>query len=519
MASGVLLGLLSGLGNLGEQRAQAREYASDEIVRRLAQQQQIEEQQIQTQRAKGQITEDKLRSDVLQQQLTAGRQKKMVGNPYVAGGKQYARYLDPITGQESIEELQGPIPETQEEAEYRGLVANFGPEVAQKMMQNQYQGRAGPQNYTVQPDANSFTGWSKVYYAPFDPSQPNAPAQELGREPTTPQAGWIPRRTDTTQTDPAGFQTHTSSIRQPVLPGAMAPAGAGTRFQAPTAPPLLQTPQVSPQRPAAPPSGAAGGPQPTPAAAAPSPTPANAGPYNGLDSTGHIFIPPNTSEGAKSIIGAANDLIDGTSREKLSIPMKWRESAANLAKQYGWKGQGSLTPAQQMQVKQVDASLRQLYDPQMLKVFDDPFWRRAMRLLPIDPTTEGGFTAFGQGELRDRIPQQYRVFLNELVRLRGVITGIRGFTGANNSNATADRMLAELPNFTNTSNSADAASKLAQLSREVAIIKRLGYFLSDDEAGSLTGPGSSTQKPAPAEAPPATPPPGAKVRDFSQLGP
>ena len=130
--------------------------------------------------------------------------------------------------------------------------------------------------------------------------------------------------------------------------------------------------------------------------------------------------------------------------------------------------------------------------------------------MPLDPSTEGGVKGFASWLQRKAIPQEYRDYMNALTRLRGVITGIRGFTGANNSDTTSKRLLAELPNFNNTGDSTDAALKLQLLRQELTIIKRLGYFLPDSEAPTGDAGASSGA---------ATPPPGAVVRDFTQIGP
>jgi hypothetical protein len=183
------------------------------------------------------------------------------------------------------------------------------------------------------------------------------------------------------------------------------------------------------------------------------------------------------------IMQAANALIDQGDANKINPRLRYL--AINLARKYGWKGQGSLTPAQQMQLEQVDSSLKGLYNLQTLKLFDDPVKSTLMAYFPIDPKAEGGLEAVLQKMARRGVPEPYRDYLAKLIRLRGVMTAIRGFTGANNSNATADRMLAELPNFNNTNDSHEAALKLQQLMAEVSIIKRMGFYLDDAQANSI----------------------------------
>jgi hypothetical protein len=203
----------------------------------------------------------------------------------------------------------------------------------------------------------------------------------------------------------------------------------------------------------------------------------NIGPYKGLDETGHIPARPGLNP---QLVAAANRLFDDSDVAKLGVRGADLQAVTALASKYGWR-QGSLTPAQQMQIHQVDNSLKALSDPKMLKLFDSTTGRLLMSTVSLDPTGEGGFAGLEAAAKRGVMSQQQTEYMNALTRLRGVIGGIRGFTGANNSNATADRLLAELPNFTNTKNSADAKDKLDKLRQEVEIIKRLGYFLPDGD--------------------------------------
>jgi hypothetical protein len=176
----------------------------------------------------------------------------------------------------------------------------------------------------------------------------------------------------------------------------------------------------------------------------------------------------------------ANNLIQGGDLNK--IPVKARALAESVARKYGWRGQGALTPAQQMQIHQVDSQLKTLAQDKYLKLFDSTPTRLWLAMLPLDPTDEGGISAVKDAAMRGAISQDAADFYDDLTRLRGVLGGIRSFTGANNTNATAARLLAELPKFTNTKNSRDARYKLSRLQQEVDIIKRLGYFVPDDQA-------------------------------------
>jgi hypothetical protein len=145
-----------------------------------------------------------------------------------------------------------------------------------------------------------------------------------------------------------------------------------------------------------------------------------------------------------------------------------------------------------------------------------------MSTVPTKQSEEGGMAGLTEAVQRHLMTTRQTEYMNALTRLKGMITGIRSFTGANNSNATADRLEAELPTFQNTQSTADALNKLYRLRQEVAIIKRLGYFLPDADADRLL-PRKQTATPtqaAPAQAAPAqAPPPGAVIRDYTQVGP
>jgi hypothetical protein len=109
MAANVLMGILSGLGNFGEQKAEGAQIAREEETRQ------------QTEKAKA--AEDAIRRQMLTQSLRTSAQPKMIGQPYVGpGGKTYARFQN-ADGLISDQALPGPASETPQESLYRGLIA------------------------------------------------------------------------------------------------------------------------------------------------------------------------------------------------------------------------------------------------------------------------------------------------------------------------------------------------------------------------------------------------------------
>ena len=477
-AAAALFGALGGLGDFGEQRAEGSQAARDEIQKRLVEQEQRQAFQQQQREAQQRQRE-------LQQRYQLEQQPIPIDKPFVAGGKTFQRYQNPLNGAVSLQELPGPLAETPEEQQGRGLKAlGFSDEQIRDMMEKSLVKMPGGTRVGYAPDpANPGMEIATVYgYGPDGQPQP------LYSYPTL-QPSMMPRVTSGTKYDAAtGLNLPFSSTSQRVMPGQ-----AGLRFPAPSVPFMptpgaaprtapgpairaLTAPQV-PAAAAAPPAGIT----PQAAAAPPSPVPGalTVGPYRALDSTGNIPATASTPQ----IVAAANRLINEGDVSKL--PPRIQGLASDLARKYGWKGQGSLTPAQQMQLEQVDNSLKSLYNLPALKLFDDPVKSTLMAYFPIDPKAEGGLDAVVQKMARRGVPQPYLDYTDKLIRLRGVITAIRSFTGANNSNATADRMLAELPNFNNTNNSHEAALKLQQLMAEVSIIKRMGFFLDDSRANQI----------------------------------
>jgi hypothetical protein len=466
MAAGIF-GALGAIGDTGNQVAEGRQIAHEEVVRRLAEQQARETATLNQQRIRQQIEQGG-------QNMQIARQPIAVGTPYVAGGKTYQRMQNPLDGTFSVKELPGGAPETKIENTFRGLKAlGFSDDEARSTSIKLATGKTAEKREVIA-DANSITGWSAVYK--------DANGDEIWRQPgVIPPRQGAPQETVRDTTDPVtGLVTHSKTIRKPLFTPPAAPGSSGGTVALPAAagtPGGPAAPQgVGIPRAVATPAG-----QAKPAAAPASQGTIAVGPYKGIQLTqdGRAIIPPRPGI-TDSVRQAAQDILDG--RDTTKIPTKVRFLGESVARAYGWKGQGSLTPAQQMQVEQVDNALSVISDPKYMKLFDSTGTRLRMSMLPLDPSTEGGMKSLVDAVNRGTLSPDAAQFVDDLTRLRGVITGIRSFTGANNSNATADRLLAELPNFSNTTNSKDAAYKIGRLRTELSIIKRLGYFLPDQAA-------------------------------------
>lgn len=464
MAAG-LFGALGAIGDTGNQVAEGRQIAHEEIVRRLAEQQAQQAATLNQQRIKQQIEQGN-------QNMQIARQPLAVGTAYVSGGKTYQRTQDPLTGAFSVKELPGGLPETPEQEMFRGLmnIPGMTEESASSAVVKKLTGKT-TQKREVVPDANSPTGFSAIYLDSSD-------GAELWRTAVLPPRQAGETATTRTSTDQYGNKTTSVTDRRPVFPGfpgaggGVPMTGATGRYGAP--PPALGAVRGAVGLPPAP--GAQGGqpaPQGTPKAASiPAPKGGTtAGPYKGLDAQGNI---PENAPVNPQVREFANNLMQGGDANK--IPVKARALAESVARKYGWRGQGALTPQQQMQIEQVDSQLSTMDQDKYMKLFDSTKTRLHLAMLPLDPSTEGGLSAMKDSQLRSTLSEDEFAYLDDLTRLRGVITGIRGFAGGNSSNATADRLLAELPNFSNTTNAKDARYKISRLRGELAIIKRLGFL-------------------------------------------
>jgi hypothetical protein len=198
MAAAAIFGTLAGLGELGEQQGEARQIANQELIERLAAEQQKQAFQTQQQEAT-------MRRQLQAQQLQAGKQLVPVGPVRTApGGQQYQRYQNPLTGELTVQQLTGPGDETPEEAAYRGLTAiGISPEDARARVEQMYAKTPGGTRVGYQPDPNnpgmsiatvySYDGTPQYQYSTVAPasSQPTYST-------TTGQDMWGNDRTSTT---------------------------------------------------------------------------------------------------------------------------------------------------------------------------------------------------------------------------------------------------------------------------------------------------------------------------------
>src|SRR5215831_311751 len=340
-------------------------------------------------------------------------------------------------------------------------------------------------------DANSKTGWSFVSYDPIS-------GAEYSRQLyAPPQRGLIESETDTT--DPVTGLT-TVSHRKPILGGQVG-AGGGVQKGAPgkataptpvgpatspSPPAVLTSSGLSPaparagaRRSSAGPLAAQKPPQTPPRSAAaagvPSAALAPALAARGLDAQGHIpplkGVPP-------AVVETANELLDDKDMDKIKYA-KLIPVAAALARKYGWE-QGKFTPKEQVMLRETSTFLQRAMTDGSMAVLDEGTVSR-LKLMQLiqNPDKEGMLgrgaqTIFAQG----MTPSQVK-FVQTYNQLVGTISGLSQLVRSGRATeATIERLKAELPNPITTKNSADAMQRLQRLMDEINVAMRKGSFIS-----------------------------------------
>lgn len=270
--------------------------------------------------------------------------------------------------------------------------------------------------------------------------------QELppGTEPY--QRGLIGTESDSTTVDPFGNVSHTTTLRKPTYDaGTGAPTGKGG-----TAKPKGSTS--------------------SPAATADSLA-------RGLDAQGHI---PATA-GNPQVVEAANQLLDGTDKDKL--PTKVRELASALARRYGWE-QGRFTPKEQVLLREATTFLRQAQNDKALAALDGDFTDRLALMQLVRSPDKDGFIGRGlTAATAMNVSPKNAAFVRMYNQLVGTISGLSQLVRSGRATeASIERLKLELPNPATTRNSADARARIQRLLNEVSTAMRKGSFTGDDSA-------------------------------------
>jgi hypothetical protein len=323
---------------------------------------------------------------------------------------------------------------------------------------------------TIVPDAQSPTGYSKIAY------DPNTGTEKSRQTNVVPPRGFIP--THSVTTDQFGNKMVTDRTPQlpgtgnvPAAPQAQAPAAQPPAQGAPPAQPKPFEPKLLTRRPQAPQRPA----QPQ----AQSPT---------LDDQGRIPMRPGMNP---QVLEFANRLMEGADTKDL--PSKAQANAEALARQYGWQGQGAITPKEKILVNEAGAKLQQLMNSQSLAILDRGAASRmkvaqALKSADKQSVVGTGLTALATVNLD---PQE-----QEFIRLynaaAGTISGLGPITRGNKTTeASIHRLMSEMPNVLQSASSADAKARIQQLLQEIQVATQTRGTTKLGETSGVTPPPSS----------------------------
>lgn len=305
---------------------------------------------------------------------------------------------------------------------------------------------------TIEPDSESPTGYSKVV-------KDQVTGDELSRERNVlPPRGFVPSSTDTNTTDPFGVQTHSQTVRKPILPGTPgSQAGSGG--------------SMAPKKP---------GEQKRELEQKVSKT----GGTLQVDPEGHIPADAKVNPGLRQ---AANQLLDGADITKMAIPEKDREAASALAEKYGYKGQGLFTPKDQLLLRESETYLNQAMKDPSMKVLDSAKSRvKLMNALNDKPGLASDILASTW-----KLSDDEANFLSMYRQLTGTISGLGQLTRANKTTeAGIKRLMAELPNPREVQSSDQAVTRLKRLQSELTVARQKGYIpnSAEGDGGTSSGP-------------------------------
>jgi hypothetical protein len=296
-----------------------------------------------------------------------------------------------------------------------------------------------------------------------------------------PPRGFIPTATVSHSTDQYGNTTSTVSERTPQIPGTSRPGphdvAAAQQHQA-SEDEQAEAPAEGQAKPAT------GKKAVIPKVAAPVTQAAPAGPRQ-LDPAGHIPELPGINPQVREF---AQQLIDDRDVDK--IPAKARAPAAALARQFGWE-QGKFTPKEQVMLREAATFLQEGINNPALAALDGGTWDRLkMAQASLTPEKEGIISRTATLLSAKGLNSQQQEYARWYKQMVGTISGLAQLVRSGRATeATIERLVAELPNPYNTVSSADARNRLQRLVREINIAMQKGSFTGTEGAGG-TGPGA-----------------------------
>lgn len=312
----------------------------------------------------------------------------------------------------------------------------------------QYTGAGRAAKEKLVPDPNSSTGWAAEGYD----ADGNVQYHVLN---VSPQRGMQTRQTTTT--DPFGVTSTT--VSKPILPGVQTPGAPGQPSPRQTAPPGKQIRDLKQIQ------GKRGAP---PAAAPQAPAPFQ------VDSEGHIPASANLNPQLRE---AANNLLDGMAVKDLQVPPRDKTAAQDLARKYGWAGQGMFTPRDKLLVRESQGILKQFSNDPSLAVLDNTASRLKVQQVLQSPDKRGWIGQTIQALTAQGLTPQEAQFITLYNQAVGRISGLSQLVRSGRATeAQIERLKLELPNPATTSGSAHARQKFAQIQNEIDIALQKGQF-------------------------------------------
>ena len=255
----------------------------------------------------------------------------------------------------------------------------------------------------------------------------------------------VTRRT----TDPATGQT-TTSTSKPNTPGV---AGRGS---SPSAPPKMSDTAPAEKSSASPSSKSA----------------ATTGELPKLDGQGHI--PNNYIGSTPQVIEGANQLLDGTDKDKL--PAKTRELSSALARRYGWE-QGKFTPKEQLMLREATTFLNEAATNPSMSVLDSTGSKLKLGQVLASSHDQGFIGRTASTLAASNMTEQEGEFVRMYNQLVGTISGLSQLVRSGRATeAQIDRLKNELPNVLNAKDAADGRKRIQRILKEVDIAMKKGTF-------------------------------------------
>lgn len=269
-----------------------------------------------------------------------------------------------------------------------------------------------------------------------------------------PPAGFVPKHRVSHSVDQYGNETTTVSDVTPVMSGGGQGGGGGESSTAkPNVGKILGTAKPTGAKPVI-----QGSPKPI--------LPRGQG-HGQLDANGHI--PPGKAN--PQVEELANELLDG--RESKDLPMKARAAAEALARQYGWE-QGALTPKEKILVAEAGNKLHQLVDSKSLGVLDSFKSRAKIAEVLAGSEKQGPVGRTVSAAMAGQLTPQEQEFIRLYNAAIGTITGLTPITrGGRPSEASVQRLIAEMPNVLQSGSSSDARARIQQLLNEVDVATKI----------------------------------------------